>query len=348
MIPEHVRAEFAPAGVFLNSATFGLLPTSAHEAMASYDAARSDGTLDPSTVDGVVDECRELLARLCGTSADRVAISANTAQFVGVVASSLAPGSRVVLVEDDFTSVVFPFLSRGDLEVIVVPLERLLDAVVDPAAPPALVATSAVQSANGAVAPLAELAGRCGEVGARLLLDVTQAAGWLPLHDVRADFIVGSGYKWLLGPRGTAFLTGTDEALATLQPTAANWYAGDDRWASVYGAPLRLAPGARRLDLSPAWGCWVGFAPTLRLLLDAGIENIHEHDVALANQLRSALGMEPSDTAIVSVAADAAATARLDAAGVRFAARAGRLRCSFHLYNDSSDVEAAVAALRGT
>jgi selenocysteine lyase/cysteine desulfurase len=38
-------------------------------------------------------------------------------------------------------------------------------------------------------------------------------------------------------------------------------------------------------------------------------------------------------------------TDRLASAGLRAAVRAGRLRLSFHLYNDESDVEAALRAL---
>ena len=39
------------------------------------------------------------------------------------------------------------------------------------------------------------------------LLDATQAAGWLPLDANRVDFLVASGYKWLISPRGTAWMT---------------------------------------------------------------------------------------------------------------------------------------------
>ena len=38
--------------------------------------------------------------------------------------------------------------------------------------------------------------------------------------------------------------------------------------------------------------------------------------------------------------------ARLMAAGVRISGRAGRLRASFHLWNDLSDVEQVVRTLR--
>ena len=56
------------------------------------------------------------------------------------------------------------------------------------------------------------------------------------------------------------------------------------------------------------------------------------------------MGLEPSDSAIVPVAADGAAE-RLAAAGIRAAVRAGNARLSFHAYNTDDDVDLAVAAL---
>jgi selenocysteine lyase/cysteine desulfurase len=82
----------------------------------------------------------------------------------------------------------------------------------------------------------------------------------------------------------------------------------------------------------------VGTAPALELLLDIGVEAIHEHDLRLANLFREGLGLEPGDSAIVSTEAPGAGE-RLRDAGVMAAARAGQLRTSWHLYNTEDDVE---------
>jgi selenocysteine lyase/cysteine desulfurase len=108
---------------------------------------------------------------------------------------------------------------------------------------------------------------------------------------------------------------------------------------------MRLADSARRLDTSPAWFSWVGTAAALEVIGQIGVEAIREHDVRLANRFRAGLGLEPSDSAIVS-ADMPGAEAAFARAGVMAAARAGRLRASFHLYNTEADVDAALAALR--
>ena len=82
--------------------------------------------------------------------------------------------------------------------------------------------------------------------------------------------------------------------------------------------------------MSPAWFSWVGAAPALDLLLDIGVDAIHEHDVRLANLFRAGLGLEPGDSAIVAVDLPGVEQ-RLRGTAVMAAARAGRLRTSWHL-----------------
>jgi selenocysteine lyase/cysteine desulfurase len=116
---------------------------------------------------------------------------------------------------------------------------------------------------------------------------------------------------------------------------------------NLYGGPLRLADGAKALDISPAWMSWVGQAPALELIEAVGIEVVHAHDVGLARRLQAGLGLDGGDSAIVSVALDEGAAGRLAAAGVTAAGRGGRLRFSFHLSTTGADVDRALDVLAG-
>lgn len=344
---EAARREFVPESVYLNTPTYGLPPRAATETLLAVERDRAAGRLDIAAIDAAVTRSRRGFADLIGLPAEQVAAAGQVSYFVGLVAASLPHGATVLVADGDFTSLLFPFLAaaeRGDLRVRSVPLERIADAVD---AGTDLVAVSAVQSSDGRIAPMDDLADAARGHGARVLLDVTQSAGWLPIPAGRADLLVCGGYKWLLAPRGTAFLAGTPQALAQLPALGAGWYAGADIWNSIYGAPLRLATDARRLDLSPAWNLWTGQAPALELLAEVGVEQIHRHDTALAARFRAGLGLPPGDSAIVSVQVTPEAPDELARAGIAASVRAGRLRCGFHLYNTEEDVDRAVAALTG-
>jgi selenocysteine lyase/cysteine desulfurase len=177
-----------------------------------------------------------------------------------------------------------------------------------------------------------------------VIVDATQAVGWLPLQWSRADVVVVAGYKWLMAPRGTAYAYLSPDVRNRFTPLHAGWYAGEDPHSSYYGPPLRLADDARRFDVSPAWFSFVGAAPALEVLLRIGVEQVHAHDVGLANRFCAALGLPPTDSAIVSTNI-ADAEQKLAAAGVRAAVRGGRLRVSFHVYSTAEDVDRAAEAL---
>ena len=90
-----------------------------------------------------------------------------------------------------------PFLARGDLRVRHVPLAELADAI----GPDTWMASySLVQSATGEVADAASVAEAARAVDARVLVDTTQATGWMPTADLEADLIVCHAYKWLSRP----------------------------------------------------------------------------------------------------------------------------------------------------
>lgn len=282
-------------------------------------------------------------ARLQGVPVDWVAVGNQVSSFTGVVALSLPRGARVLCAHGDFTSVLWPFLATPGVEVDLVELEDVPSAID---ASTSLVAVSAVQSLDGRVADLEAIVAACRTYGARTFLDATQASGWLPLDASRFDYVAASGYKWLLSPRGVCFMSIRPEAAEPLVPYLAGWYAGDEPFDTNYGAPMRLAPDARRFDLSPAWLSWVGAAPALAVLEEVGLQAIHEHDLALANRFREGLGMPPGDSAIVSLPAGSLGGA-LREAGVMATEREGFMRFSFHLYNTSADVDRALEAVAG-
>lgn len=341
-----VQAEFAPDGVYLDTATMGLPPRRTLTAVQAALDRWGRGVDDALAYDAALERSRRSYASLVGVDPSWVAVGAQVSSFVGLIATSLPLASEVLTATGDFTSVLFPFLAQSarDIGVREVPLEHLAEAVTPSTT---LVAVSAVQSADGRVLDLDALVEACRGTGTRILLDTTQATGWLPVDASRVAYTTGGGYKWLLAPRGTAFLTIRPDLVDELVPVAAGWYAGSDRWSSIYGSPLRLAADARRFDVSPAWHAWAGQDVSLQLLHEVGAAALHTHSVGSANRFLERLDLPPTDSAIVSLAADDEVPRILEQAGIAAASRAGRLRLAFHVSTRASDVDHAVEALRG-
>jgi selenocysteine lyase/cysteine desulfurase len=337
------QALWEPAGPYLNTASYGLPPQPAWDALQAALEDWRHGRTSWERWCEATERSRELFAALVGTRLERVATGAAVSGFVGLVAASVPDGTRVVAPDVDFRSLLYPWLVHSDrgVEVVAVPLEALAGAIDSRTD---VVAFSAVQSKNGEIADLEAVLNAAAEHGALTVLDATHACGWLPIDGARFDALVCAAYKWLLSPRGTAFMAVSDRLLERLRPLAANWYSTGDPFGGHYGPPLVLAETAQRLDLSPAWFSWVGTAPALEVLLEIGVEEIHAHDVALANRFRSGLGLPPASSAIVATDAPGAAE-RLHRAGILAATRGGLLRASFHVYNTDADVDAALDAL---
>ena len=336
------RELWQPRAPYLNTASYGLPPTPAYDALqAVLPEWRGGASWRPWGEQA--ERARGLFATLVGVDVTQVAIGGTVGELMGLIAAALPDGTRVVAPDAQFTSSLFPFLVHSDrgVDVRVVALGDVADAVDSTTD---LVVVEAVQSATGRLADLDAIAAAANDNNALLVVDGAQAVGWLPIDASRFDALVCTAYKWLMSPRGTGFLAVSDRLLERLRPLHANWYAADDPFSAFYGAPLRLSKTARRLDTSPAWQAWVGTAPAIEVVLDIGIEAIHAHDVALANRFRAGVGLPPGDSAIVSVELDDAEQ-RLDAAGIIASTRGGLLRASFHVYNTEDDVDAALDAL---
>lgn len=331
-------AEFDVPDGYLNTPSIGIPPEAVADAVAAAVGRWRTGADVPPDFDESIEISRQGFAELVGVPVERVAIGAAVSQLIANVAGGLPAGARVLVAAGEFTSVTFPFAAVPGVSVTEVPLAELPSRVegFD------LVAVSVVQSADGSMVDLEALRKAAEAADVPVLLDASQAAGWLPLALDWADWVVCAGYKWLMVPRGAAWLAVHPRVLDRARPVAANWYAGESPWAALYGMPLRLAAGARQLDLSPTWLSHVGAAVSLPYLNSLDLTAVRAHCAGLADSLLVALGQQPRGSSIVSLDADAGA---LRAEGIVASARAGRARVGFHLYNTEDDVARVLRAV---
>jgi len=337
------RAEWEPEGTYLDTASYGLPPARAWRTLQDALADWRGGRTSWEHWNDTADVARASFARIVGAPVERVAVGATVSGLVGLVAASIPDGARVLAPDVEFTSLLFPFLvqERRGVDVRTVPADRLAEAID---ADTDIVAFSAVQMSTGEVADLDALTAAAHHQGALTVVDASQACGWLPLDATDFDALVCAGHKWLVSPRGTAFLTMSEALLERTAPHSAGWYAAEDIADSFAGPPLHLAGSARRLDTAPAWFSWVAAAPAVALIEEIGVDAIHAHDVGLANAFREGLGLPPSDSAIV-FSDLAGGPERLRDADLMAAVIGGRLRTAWHVHNTPADVERALEAL---
>ncbi len=350
---------------YLDTASYGPGPIPVRRAVEEAIATWSDGRGEWRVWEEAGETARKGFAAVLGVRPESIALLPAMSVGAGQVAEGMPapPGANIVVGEEEFRSNLLPWTvqeSRG-FEVRLVPFREHglalddLAAAID--AKTALVAVSAVQSATGFRAPLEEIAELCAPHGARLFVDGTQAVGALRLPVEVIDYLAVAAYKWLLAPRGCAFLYVRPDRLDELRPFNANWKTPADPYADYYGPAPELADTARRFDVSLGWPAWVGAATSIPFVLDVGIESIERRDLALAARFReglSEIGLAPlfppeRSSQIVSLRVpDPDATRRgLAEARVVASVRHGCLRTAFHFYNDESDVDRALEVLGG-
>lgn len=343
---EPVIREFRPAPGYVNAATMGLPPQPMVEAMQAELLQWQSGAADPLVYDAAVETARRAYAALVDISADNVSVGPAASVFAGLVAASLPDEARVVVVADDFTSIIFPFLTQQHHRGVQVELVAL-DAVAASITPDThLVVFSLAQSATGALIDVDAVREQADRCRALTFCDTTQATGWYPVRASDFDFTVCAAYKWLCQPRGAAYFTSTDSSRPLLTAIHANWYAGESRWDSVYGPTMQLATDGRRFDISPGWLTWVGAAVAAEIFTRVPREVLGRHGIALAEMLRDHLGIASRPSPVVVLPdPDGRIAERLASRGVRAASRAGAVRVGFHVWNTPEDVDRVSGAL---
>src|SRR5258708_2280747 len=123
----------APGTIYLDAATYGLPPRPTVDAMHRALADWQAGTADWVTAWDMKGEvCRAAFAELIGASPESVALVPSASVGVGTVATVLREGDRVLVPDDEFTSVLYPLLvaaQRSGAHIKSAPFERLADSI---------------------------------------------------------------------------------------------------------------------------------------------------------------------------------------------------------------------------
>jgi cysteine desulfurase/selenocysteine lyase len=235
-----------------------------------------------------------------------------------------------------------------------------------------IVAITQQSNVLGTINNLEQIIKKAHAVGAVVIVDACQSVPHMSV-DVRelgADFLAFSGHK-ILGPTGVGVLWGRYELLKDLPPflfggsMIENVTMTDATWAE---APRKFEAGV------PNMAQVVGLGAAITYLQAIGLDAVHEHEKTLTAYLLQELALIPGVSVVgpqdlslrggtVSFTLDGIHPhdlgQYLDSAGI--AVRTGHhcawpltralgvpatTRASFYLYNDNSDIDALITAVK--
>ncbi len=317
---------------------------------------------------------RGLFARLINAPEDDIALVPAASYGISVAARNLplGKGQTVVVLAEQFPSNVYAWRdSAGAAGAKVVTVERqshgdLTRAVLDAMdRQTAVVALPHCHWADGALLDLESIGRRCRELGAALVLDVTQSAGVMPLDvgAVQPDFLVTACYKWLLGPYSFGFLYVAPHRQDG-KPIEFNWRArlGSEDFSALVHYQDTYLPGARRFDVGECANFHTvpAVIEALQQLLDWDVPMIAKTLAARTLDIAeraAALGLESLDAEKRAGhflglrfprGVPKGLLEELKKYGVYVSVRGDSLRVTPHLYNNDADVDRLMHALEQT
>jgi len=319
-----------------------------------------------------VDAGRAAFAELVGATSDDIAVVPAASYGIAVAAGNLevGPGQRIVVLADQFPSNLYHWRELAQARgAALLTVARPADGAWTPALLAAIDdATAVVATANchwtdGGLIDLAAVGHRARQVGAALVVDLTQSLGALPFSvaEVDPDFAVSACYKWLLGPYSLGFLYVAPRHQQG-RPLEHNWMArrGSEDFARLVDYQDGFQPGARRFDVgeSANFTLMPMAVAAMRQLLDWGPGEVQATLAAMTGRIAEAaqtLGLVAGDPAHRAghflglrfpAGPPPGLLESLQRQQVYVSVRGDSMRVTPHVYNSEADVERLLRALR--
>ena len=248
---------------------------------------------------------RELAARALGGNSECFAVipsaSYGTSTVARIFEEKLGRGDEIIVLEKAFPSNYLPWQKLSQVtgaELVVVEAPRDFNwtqAVLDQiTSRTKLVAIPNCHWTNGALLDLVAISEATRTVEACLSLELTQSLGALPvdIDQVRPDFVIAAGYKWMLFPYGLSLFY-VDPRWHQGRPLEETWLGREG--AEVFEKPLDCAAayqaGARRFEMGQKSipSLLPGALVALRQLGDWGVANIADSLAVINDRIADVL-----------------------------------------------------------
>lgn len=360
--PEDVRSEIPALSdvVYLNWGASGPSPQRVVEAVEEglEDHEYRGHAGDPyETAYEVYDDAREAVASLLSTEPEKVALTSNTTEGINLVAGCLdwQEGDTVVSTELEHSSGQLPWKllrDRRGVELGVVGERggRLdFDELKDAVRGARLVCVSSLAWMHGTRVDVERAVDVAHDAGAEVLVDAAQSVGQMEV-DVEAwgaDYVAGTGHKWLLGPWGAGFLYVRGERT----PDRIGYRGVEDADADDFEWKM----GAGRFEVAAeSPGVFAGLREAVEVFEEVGVEVVERRIEELTGRLKEKVDAElmgpgeyESGLVPLGVEDPEATVERLmeHDLKLRVVPRPGCVRVSVHAYNSAEDIDALTTYL---
>ena len=261
------------------------------------------------------EKARNLFASIINTEADNIALIPSASYGFAIAAKNieLSSSDTILLLSEQFPSNYYVWEEQSKLtgaRLSIVPRPEDDDWTnsvinhIDSDKSIKLVSLENNHWTDGGLLDLPQISNHIKGKNIKLLVDGTQSVGALPtdIQKMNPDFLVVSGYKWLLGPYNLGFCYISPEFHENGQPLE-HWWASkknSDDVTSLTNYPQEFLNGARKFDFGHRGNFHLlpPMISSLEQLLEWGIDNIYEYisnlNLQIINSV-SSLGITPID-----------------------------------------------------
>ena len=272
-----------PTVTFLNHGSFGATPKPVFAAYQDWQRRleRQPVLFLGREIDGLLRQSRQALGEYLDAAADDLVYIPNATHGVNIVARSLAlqPGDEILTTDHEYGACDYnwefvckktgatyihqpiPLPVQSEDEII----EQFWQGVT---LRTKVIYLSHITSPTALRLPVEQICQRARQAGIWTLVDGAHAPGQIPLDlkAVGADFYTGNCHKWLLSPKGAAFLYARREAQPLIEPLIVSW---------GYHATAETTSGSQFIDYLQ----WTGTRdPAAALSVPSAIQFMRDHN----------------------------------------------------------------------
>ena len=272
-----------PDIVFLNHGSYGASPKPVFEAYQNWQLRleRQPVLFLGRELPALMRESRAVLGKYLNTDPDDLVYISNATHGINIVARSLAlkPGEEILTTDHEYGAcdytwdfmcrktgakyihqpISLPIHSREEI------VERFWEGVTPRTK---VIYLSHITSSTALRLPVENICRRAREHGILTVIDAAHAPGQIAvdLQALGADIVFGNCHKWMLAPKGSAFLYARREVQELVQPLVVSW--------GTHPTP-DIATGSRFIDILQ----WTGTKdPTAALVVPTAIQFMQDHD----------------------------------------------------------------------